>query len=404
MVRDRSGNDPPSSMAAQGAPFRPSLFWSFIAAGFECSSHCRRDGRRLDLIVATGHDRYVDRDYGLAREHGMRTARDGLRWHLIDRSGRYDWSSFLPMLRAALAQDMQVVWDLCHYGYPDGLDIFRPEFVDRFARFVAAAARIVREETDQVPFYCPINEISYWAWVGGDEARFYPAVRGRGGELKRQLVRASIAAIEAVRDVDPRVRILHAEPAIRIIADPATPKAVGMAQQEHEAQFEAWDMLTGKVAPELGGRPDHLDIAGLNFYSDNQWRVNGGTIPLGHHKYEPLQDILAYIHARYGRPLYLAETGAERSARAAWLHYVGSEVRAALDRGLPVEGICLYPILDYPCWENDRPCECGLFSNPDEAGRRTPCESLAEELSHQQARFAERNRPQPRRANLGLAV
>ena len=134
--------------------------------------------------------------------------------------------------------------------------------MDTLRRFVAAAARIVRDETDQAPFDCPVNEISYWAWVGGDEARFYPAVRGRGGELKRQLVRASIAAIEAVRDVDPRVRILHAEPAIRIIADPATPKAVGMAQQEHEAQFEAWDMLTGKIAPELGGRPDYLDIAG----------------------------------------------------------------------------------------------------------------------------------------------
>jgi len=132
--------------------------------------------------------------------------------------------------------------------------------------------------------------------------------------------------------------------------------------------------------------------------------VNGGTIPLGHHKFEPLQDILASIHVRYGRPLYLAETGAERSARAAWLHYVGAEVRAALDRGLPIEGICLYPILDYPGWENDRPCECGLFSIPDEAGRRTLCEPLAEELRYQQGKFAERHRLQPRRANLGLAV
>ena len=61
MARDRSGIDLLFSTAAQGAPFRPSLFRSFFAAGFECSSHCRRDGRRLDLIAATGHDRHVDR-------------------------------------------------------------------------------------------------------------------------------------------------------------------------------------------------------------------------------------------------------------------------------------------------------------------------------------------------------
>jgi hypothetical protein len=36
------------------------------------------------------------------RRHGLLTVRDGLRWHLIEREpGRYDWSSWLPMLEAA---------------------------------------------------------------------------------------------------------------------------------------------------------------------------------------------------------------------------------------------------------------------------------------------------------------
>ena len=130
------------------------------------------------------------------------------------------------MLRAALAQGMQVVWDLCHYGYPDGLDICRPRVrATASPRFAAAAARIVRDETDQVPFYCPINEISYWAWAGGDEARFYPAVRGRGGEAEapagpRRRSPPSRPCATSIRGVP----ILHAEPAIRIIADPATPE------------------------------------------------------------------------------------------------------------------------------------------------------------------------------------
>src|SRR5690349_7491208 len=95
------------------AVFRPSLFDSFFAAGFECASHRRRDGHQLDLIAGTGHDRKATQDYLLVRTHGMYTVRDGLRWHLIDAGNRYDWSSFLPMLRAACAADMQVIWDLC---------------------------------------------------------------------------------------------------------------------------------------------------------------------------------------------------------------------------------------------------------------------------------------------------
>ena len=30
-------------------------------------------------------------------------------------------------------------------------------------------------------------------------------------------------------------------------------------------------------------------------------------------------------------------------------------------RGVQVEGICLYPVLDYPGWENGRTCEVGLL-------------------------------------------
>ena len=78
------------------------LFESYFLGGFECSTHRRRDGRRLDLIAATGHDRAVVLDYRAMLEHGIRTVRDGVRWHLIETApGRYDWSSFLPMLRAA---------------------------------------------------------------------------------------------------------------------------------------------------------------------------------------------------------------------------------------------------------------------------------------------------------------
>ena len=98
-------------------------FDSWFMAGFECSSHRRNDGVRLDLIRATGHDRHVLRDYRLCAEFGFRTVRDGLRWHLIGKtSGKYDWSSWMPMLEAAEEAGVQVIWDLFHYGSPDCID------------------------------------------------------------------------------------------------------------------------------------------------------------------------------------------------------------------------------------------------------------------------------------------
>lgn len=121
-----------------------------------------------------------------------------------------------------------------------------------------------------VPFYCPVNEINYWAWGGGDHARMYPHAVGRGPELKRQLARAAIVAIEAVRSVEPRARFIQAEPLIHVTTPPDAPEADVVGAAEHrEAQFEAFDMIAGLLAPELGGSEAHLDIVGVNFYPEN---------------------------------------------------------------------------------------------------------------------------------------
>lgn len=365
--------------------FSPSLLKSFHMGGFECSTHRRRDGRRLDLLAATGHDRAAEADYRRLAAMGIRTMRDGLRWHLIEKSpGQYDWSSFLPMLRAARKARVQVIWDLCHYGWPDDIDIWTPAFVDRFARFAGAAARLVREESDEVPFYCPVNEISFWAWAGGDEAIFNPMARGRGGELKAQLVRASIAAIEAVWQVDPRARIVHAEPLINIVADPARPEDRDHANERRLWQYGAWDMLAGRFCPELGGKPDYLGLLGVNYYSNNQWILNGPTVELGDPLYRPLRDMLAETYERYGRPMLIAETGAEGDFRPAWFRYVASEARAAMAAGVPLEGLCMYPVLHYPGWENERQCETGLLGNLDQHGSRDVYAPLMSEVMRQQ--------------------
>jgi hypothetical protein len=324
--------------------FSPSLFDSYFLGGFECSTHRRRNGRRLDLLATTGHDRAVAQDYRWMVQHDIRTVRDGIRWHLIETSpGGYDWSSFLPMLHASRDVGVRVIWDLCHYGWPDDIDIWTPAFVERFSRFARAVAELVRNETDTIPFYCPVNEISFWAWAGAEVARFNPLARGRGLELKHQLVRAAIAAIEAIWSVDSRARIVQVDPVIHVVARPDRPSDRKAAEDHRRAQFQAWDMLSGRLWPGLGGHPKYLDILGVNYYSDNQWFLGGGTIELGHPLYRPFRDILAEVFQRYERPLFVAETGAESAARAPWLRYVAGEVHAAVEAGIRVERVCLSP-------------------------------------------------------------
>lgn len=375
-------------------PAGSSLFESFFIGGFECATHRRRDGVRLDLVAATRHGENAAADYGMLAHHGIRTVRDGLRWHLVETSpGFYDWSSFLPLIDAARQTGTQVIWDLAHWGWPDDLDIWSPTFIDRFAKFVRAAAQVVHDKTDTVPFYVPVNEISFWAWAGGDLGLISPLERGRGNELKAILVRAAIAAIEAVWSVDPRARIVFAEPAIHVIPHSDQWQDIHAARHYSLSQFETLDFISGRSRPELGGRPDYADIIGVNYYLHNQWVDGGLPVAVDHPQFRPFRKLLASIHERYDRPVFVAETGIEGDLRSAWLRVIGHEVAAARRAGVPVAGLCLYPILDYPGWDDDRHCPTGLFGYVAPDGKRPLDEPLAEELWRQQGAVANLRRP-----------
>ncbi|MCL6652770.1 glycosyltransferase [Agrobacterium rubi] len=350
-------------------PAKPTgLFKSFIQGGFECSTHRLRlrenevEGRRLDMIDAIGHDIHVAQDYRQLAGLGIRTVRDGFRWHLIDKAGSYDWSSSRPMLRAATETGTQVIWDLLHYGWPDDIDIWSPGFVDRFARYAQACARLVREESDEVPFYCPVNEISFFAWGGGDAGYLNPFAHGRGFELKVQLARAAIAAMDAILNIDPRARFVHCDPIINVIMEPSRPWEAGVAEGHHQSQFQGWELLSGRMWPQIGGNKRYLDIIGVNYYFNNQWIHGGPPIDIGHALYKPLGKILIETYARYGRPMLIAETGIENDRRASWFDYVSTQARDAIAAGVPLEGICLYPIANHPGWDDKRACQNGLLS------------------------------------------
>lgn len=364
--------------AVDSIPGSPTLFQSFFLGGFECSTHRLRDGRRLDQIAATRHDELALDDYRRLTAIGIRAARDGFRWHLIDRGERrLDFSSALTQLRAARATGLQVIWDLCHYGWPDDLDVLSPGFVDRFARFAREAARVVASELPGSPFFLPINEMGYLAWAGGDTGYLNPFLEAHDRAMKRQLVRAAIAAMDAIWSVSPHARMVTVEPRTHLAPDhPGDPSR----DRHREWECEVWDMLAGRLEPELGGAPRYLDVVGVNYFPSNQFYPDGTRIDQEHPEYRPLREIMLEVAERYDQPTFVGETCATGDRRPSWLRYVASEVRAARLAGAAVEGICLYPIVDHPGWDHGEPWEVGLWSYPDDTGRRAIHLDYAQQL------------------------
>jgi beta-glucosidase/6-phospho-beta-glucosidase/beta-galactosidase len=365
------------------------LFESFFLGGFECSTHRLRSGIRLDEIDATQHDRFAREDYLRLQAQGILTARDGLRWHLIEKKkGSYDFSSLLPLIKASRETGTQVVWDLFHYGWPDWLEIFTPEFVESFRLLAREFARLWRSETDDILFASPINEISFFSWAAAEVSIFNPFVKHRGNELKAQLVRGSIAATEELWAVDSRTRITQIDPMINVLpADPNNSRQRKSAEAYRLSQYEAWDMLAGRRNPELGGAEKYLDIIGGNYYVHNQWIFKGSFISQDNPRYRPLRDILHEVYERYKRPIFIAETGIEDDLRPSWFRYVCDEARAAMELGVPIEGICLYPIVNHPGWDDDRHCFNGLWDYPNSDGERPIYGPLSAELQRQRQLF-----------------
>lgn len=364
-------------------------FDSWFMAGFECSSHRRRDGVRLDLIRATGHDKHVVGDYRLCRKFGFDTLRDGLRWHLIERSpGKYDWSSWIPMLEAAEEVGIEVIWDLFHYGSPDCIDQGAADFPERFTDFALAALELRQSITGKPPLICPLNEINFLSWAV-DDGYFPPVGPGKRGWFKDQLVKTAIRAARAIKSQWSKATIVWAEPLIHIAPHDRRRATIRAAQQNLQGMYEAYDWIMGLARPELGGDPSLVDVVGWNFYPHNQWYFQGPTIPMGHHEYRPLSDMLIETAERYQKPVFLSETGAEGSGKASWLHYVCNEVRDAMARGADVRGICWYPITAYPGWDNSRHAETGLFSTVVANGSRHVDDRLLAEFEFQRQQFVQ---------------
>lgn len=363
------------------------IFPTFFMGGFECSTFIWKDRKRKDYIQATGHDRHLSDDFAAAMDLGIGVVREAIRWPHVDLGGgRYDWSAVRAVQDAATEFKITPIWDLCHYGLPDGCDPFSEECRERFVGYCRAAAEFVTSTAEPPFFFTPINEITFFSAAATDLEWMHPFAKGREDELKRALCRMSIAGAKAIREVEPDARMVHVDPIIHAVPPPDRPDLADEARDEaYREAYEAFDMLCGRLAPEFGGSPEILDIVGVNAYhysqvvlkADKSREVLGPRDP----RRKPLSELLKFAWDRYRRPIIIGETSGYQDTRADWLRMTMEESLKAINSGVDLHGVCLYPFVDLPDWWTQKWAKIGVYDVADkDSFERVPCDPYIEEL------------------------
>jgi hypothetical protein len=193
--------------------------------------------------------------------------------------------------------------------------------------------------------------------------------------------------VKAIRQVEPQARMVHIDPLIQVVAPRDRPDQEQAAWHEtYVDTFLAWDILYGKEHPELGGSPEILDIVGANNYSFGQmeYREHGPHQALSpdDDRIKPLCDLLHLVWERYRRPMIIGETSGMNEGREHWLRDVMEESLAAVDAGIDLHGVCLFPAVDMPDWHTGQWLHNGLCDVIPEGGvlKRIACEPYIAEL------------------------
>ncbi len=360
-------------------------FKSYFMGGFECADHINRSGIRVNLHKETQHDIRVEEDYQLLADLNIYVVREGICWSEVEKSPyTYDFAEVLNRMQAAEKFGMQQIWDLIHFGYPDDLYPTHPMFCERFARLCTAFAEFYKMYSKQPLLVVPINEISFLSWHSGDVRGTVPFAVNSGWDIKYHLCKAAIGGIEALKKSDPMCRIILVEPLVEIHPNEDTELEHLFELNQH--QFQAMDIISGRICPELNGKEEYLDILGFNYYWNCQWTASGETLKWPDENFERVsfREMISSAYYRYKKPLFLSETGHIGSGRVKWMEEITSECIAVQRAGIPFLGICIYPVVDRPNWDNlGEYHDCGIF-DVDQNLNRIAEEDLVRSIRKQQ--------------------
>lgn len=361
-------------------------FTSFFMGGFECADHINRSGERVNLLKETQHDIRFYEDYKALADIGIKTVREGICWSAVESSpGVFDFSEVLNRMKAAEKLGIQQIWDLIHFGYPDDLFPTHPLFCKRFEQLCEAFALFYKENSKQPLLVVPINEISFLSWHSGDVRGTVPFAVNSGWDMKYHLCKAAILGIKKLKNTDPECTIILVEPLVKI--HPYDDYQDVTELNKH--QFQAMDIIAGRICPELGGSEDFLEILGFNYYWNCQWKGAGESLdwPDSNKDRMPFSELLQTAYDRYKKPVIISETGHFGIGRVLWLEEITEECLIAQKNSVDLKGICIYPVTDRPDWDDlTKYCDCGIW-DLDESKTRIPHQQYIDALIKAQKSF-----------------
>ena len=346
---------------------------SFIfATGIECSYPTTDKGRRRrDEMDATGHYRFWDQDFELARELGVTHIRYGPPLHLISNGpGQFEWSWIDDAMRDLEQFGPEPIVDLCHFGVPSWLGNFQnDELVPALAEYASAFA----QRYPWVRFYTPINEMYVCARFSALEGLWNEEQRSEAAFVRAvlNLASASIAMTDTILRERPDAVFVNSESSEFCQPCCPDPEIQQIADFENERRFLPLDLIYAhKVSPRMR---DHLKEHGVT--EEQIRRFTGRHVPrrtvLGIDYYEWNERLIDrdgraqslgelfgwYVIAsqywqRYQRTMMHTETNRSDAADASrWLWRQWHNVQLLRKAGAPIVGFTWYSLTDQIDWD-----------------------------------------------------
>lgn len=337
--------------------------------------------RSLDEYELMQHYEFWREDLGLCEQVGATMVRWGIPWYKVNPEPNvWKWDWLDQVVDWFEEHKIALIADLVHYGTPLWLqgEFGSDEYSSRVAEYAHAVADRYR---GRIPHYTPANEPLLNTMYCGEFGHWPPYLTGDAGFVKvlRGISKGIVQSQSAISMADPDADFVHVEASFRFAGD------IDDHQDTHQhllaRRFIVQDLVMGRVdashplAPYLlehGFSESDLawarentaepDVIGVNYYPQHSTerfergvslgggpgqlrpRVNAGT--------EGLRDVLSQFAARYGKPVFLTETGYTGSVaeRIAWLRDSVEAVHQLRAEGVDVVGYTWWCITDMFEW------------------------------------------------------
>jgi beta-glucosidase/6-phospho-beta-glucosidase/beta-galactosidase len=338
-----------------------------LIGGFESTYLPAHD---TDIFESTAHDVHWKRDLELLRECGVRRLRYPVRWHRVEaEEGVFDWADTDKVLHYLRDHGFRPIVDLVHHtSYPRWL---AGGFAD--PRFGKAYLRYTEEFARRYPWvreYTLFNEPFSTLFLTGHEAIWPPYQRGLDNFVA-QILNVLPAVAEASRSYAgllPGAKHVWVDTCENHTG--AGAGGTAYAAMANERRFLVLDSFLGKgydsegpmagLLKTAGGEellelePGRIDVLGMDYYAHCQWHFDdtGGSTPT--REPLPLADQIQLYWERYRLPCLLTETNVRgwASDRATWFKYVLEQCERARAHGVPLDGLCWFPVIDSTDWDS----------------------------------------------------